>query len=72
MSDLISIVSILSSKVSEPDVGTVSLKNRPIRPVVWCDASSIAIRTVDIKIVRDASSLRKKDDFNHINMEELE
>ena len=72
MSDLISIVSILSSKVSVPDVGAVSLKNRPIRPVVWCDDSSIAIRTVDIKIVRDASSLRKKDDFSHINMAELE
>ena len=43
--------------------------------VVWCDASSIAIGTVvEINglVAEDAAWLRKKDDFNHINVAELE
>ncbi|KAK4318086.1 hypothetical protein Pmani_010884 [Petrolisthes manimaculis] len=43
--------------------------------VVWCDASKIALGVVleiDRKIVEDAAWLRKKDDFNHINVAELE
>ena len=43
--------------------------------VPWCDASSIAIGTVlevDEKVVEDASWLRKKYDFSHINVAELE
>ena len=43
--------------------------------VVWCDTSSIAIGTVlevDGRVVQDASWLRKKDNFTHINVAELE
>ena len=39
------------------------------------DASSIAIETVlgvDGKVVKDTSWLRRKDDFSHINVAELE
>ena len=42
---------------------------------VWCDASSIAMGVVleiGEVVVEDASWLRKKDDFNHINVAELE
>ena len=42
---------------------------------VWCDASSIALGVVleiDTVEVEDAAWLRKKDDFNHINVAELE
>lgn len=41
--------------------------------VVWCDASNIAIGVVleiNGKIAEDAAWLRKKDDFNHINVAE--
>ena len=42
---------------------------------VWCDASSIALGVI-IQIagttVEDAAWLRKRDDFNHINVAELE
>ncbi|XP_068233538.1 uncharacterized protein [Palaemon carinicauda] len=43
--------------------------------VVWCDASKIAMGVVleiNGKIAKDAAWLRKKDDFNHINVAELE
>ncbi|XP_068224113.1 uncharacterized protein [Palaemon carinicauda] len=43
--------------------------------VVWCDASKIAMGVVleiNGKIAEDAAWLRKKDDFNHINVAELE
>ncbi|XP_068240111.1 uncharacterized protein [Palaemon carinicauda] len=42
--------------------------------VVWCDASKIAMGVVleiNGKIAEDAAWLRKKDDFNHINVAEL-
>ena len=42
---------------------------------VWCDASSLAIAVlVEVEgiVVEDAAWLRKKDDFNHINVAELE
>ena len=42
---------------------------------VWCDASSLALGVaVEIGgvIVEDAAWLRKKEDFNHINVAELE
>ena len=41
---------------------------------VWCDASSIALGVVleiDGNSVEDAAWLRKKDDFAHINLAEL-
>ena len=43
--------------------------------VVWCDASDLALGVVvEIGgvIVEDSSWLRKKDDYNHINVAELE
>ena len=43
--------------------------------VVWCDASKIAmgvVLEVGDRVVEDAAWLRKKDDFNHINVAELE
>ena len=43
--------------------------------VVWCDTSSIAIETeleVDRRDIEDASLLKKKDDFSHISVAELE
>ena len=43
--------------------------------VVWCDASSLALGVViEIggAVVEDASSLRPKDDVNHINVAELD
>ena len=45
------------------------------RGVVWCNLSSNAMGVlleVDSRGVEDASWLRKKDDFNHINVAELE
>jgi ribonuclease HI len=42
---------------------------------VWCDASSIALGVVlevNDNIVEDAAWLRKKDDYSHINVAELE
>ena len=42
---------------------------------VWCDASSLAIGAlleVDGEIVEDAAWLRKRDDYGHINVAELE
>lgn len=43
--------------------------------IVWCDASKLAIGVVleiNDKIAEDAAWLRKQDDFNHINVAELE
>ncbi|KAK3882626.1 hypothetical protein Pcinc_012994 [Petrolisthes cinctipes] len=43
--------------------------------VVWCDASSLALGVVlemNNNVVEDAAWLRKKDDYNHINVAELE
>ena len=43
--------------------------------VIWCDASSLALGVlleINGAIVEDAAWLRKKDDFNHINVAELE
>ena len=43
--------------------------------VVWCDASSIAtgvVLEIDNVEVEDATWLRKKDDFGHINVAELD
>ena len=43
--------------------------------IVWCDASSIAMGAlleIDNQVVEDAAWLRKKNDFNHINVAELE
>ena len=43
--------------------------------VIWCDASSIAMGVLIEKgktVVEDAAWLRKKTDFNHINVAELE
>ena len=43
--------------------------------VIWCDASSLALGVLlemNGAIVEDAAWLRKKDDFNHINVAELE
>lgn len=43
--------------------------------VVWCDASKIAtgvVLEINGKIAEDAAWLRKKDDFSHINVAELE
>ena len=42
---------------------------------IWSDASSLAIGVlleVDNKVVEDAAWLRKKDDYSHINVAELE
>ena len=42
---------------------------------VWCDASSLAlgvILEVDNSVVEDAAWLRKKNDYSHINVAELE
>lgn len=43
--------------------------------VVWCDASNIAVGVIleiNGKTAEDAAWLRKRDDFNHINVAELE
>ena len=43
--------------------------------VVWCDASSIATGVsleIDGSVVEDGAWLRKKNDFNHINVAELD
>ena len=43
--------------------------------VIWCDASSLALCVlleINCIIVEDAAWLRKKDDFNHIDVAELE
>ena len=43
--------------------------------VIWCDGSSLALGVlleINGAIVEDAAWLRKKDDFNHINVAELE
>ena len=43
--------------------------------VVWCDASSLAIGAlleIGGEVVEDAAWLRKKSDYNHINVAELE
>ena len=43
--------------------------------LIWCDASSIAMGVLvekDNMVVEDAAWLRKKTDFNHINVAELE
>ena len=43
--------------------------------IVWCDASSIALGVlleINGQKVEDAAWLRKKNDFNHINVAELE
>ena len=43
--------------------------------VVWCDASSLALGVVlciDEQVVEDGAWLRKRDDYNHINVAELE
>lgn len=43
--------------------------------VVWCDASSIAtgvILEIDNQTVEDGAWLRKKEDYNHINVAELD
>ena len=46
-----------------------------VKGVVWCDASSIAtgmVLEIDNITVEDAACLRKKDDFGHINVAELD
>lgn len=51
----------------------VSAKAR--KGVVWCDASSLALGVVlcvNDNVVEDGAWLRKTDDFNHINVAELE
>ena len=43
--------------------------------LIWCDASSIAMGVLverDNMVVEDAAWLRKKTDFNHINVAKLE
>lgn len=43
--------------------------------VVWCDASCLGVGAaveVNGRIIEDAAWLRKKDDYNHINVAELE
>ena len=48
---------------------------KPKKGFVWCDDSSIGIGTVlevDWRVVEDATWLRKKDDFSHISVAELE
>ena len=43
--------------------------------VIWCDASSLAIGVMlemNGCVVEDAAWLRKKDDYSHINVAELE
>ena len=61
-------------KYDDPVRGTWCVPNLKCG-VVWCDASKIAIGVmleVDGKVAEDAAWLRKQDDFNHINVAELE
>lgn len=58
----------------DPVKGEWAVSNSSIG-TVWCDASSIALGVVleigDV-VVEDAAWLRKRDDYNHINIAELE
>lgn len=63
-------------KMEDPVKGRWTVPRRSAgRGVVWCDSSSIAMGVlleIEDRGVEDAAWLRKKEDFNHINVAELE
>ena len=71
-----SVLSDMLREVAASDPVTGSWKvDRTEKGKVWCDASSLALGVaveVDNIIVEDAAWLRKKNDYNHINVAELE
>ena len=66
---------ILARVQSEDPVSGVWHVPNSNRGRVWCDASDLALGViieVEGVVVEDATWLRKKDDYNHINVAELE